>query len=402
MALNTELTIPDTLLDEFKTCTRSHYNGKLEIETCTGHKFSFYYRLGRIVWASGGAHPLRRFRRNITQYCPQINLDTIQLQAGNQDIEYWDYQVLEGLYNKQKIKREQVTQIIYSTIGELLFDLTQQTSCNISACQRNKQVILEAPLSLSSTSISLEHIFQSWNSWSKAGLASFSPNLAPVLRQPEQLQHIVNPAVYEKFVKLMKGHYTLRDLAAKAKQDVLAISRSLLPYILRGFVELVKVEDFRLFTKETKNISIQTQSSKTPLIACIDNSPRVCWLLEQIITHHGMKFVGIHNPAKIIPTLTERKPDLILLDLNMPVLDGYEVCAQIQRISSLAKTPVVILTDNDSLFNRIRASLAGANDFITKPVVADKVMDMVHKYLHVHTTSLHYSPMVSKFQVSYV
>lgn len=402
MAFHTESTIPDTLLNEFKTCTRLHYNGKLEIETCTGHKFSFYYRLGRIVWASGGAHPLRRFRRNITQYCPQINLDTIQFQAGNQDIEYWDYQVLEALYNKQKIKREQVTQIIYSTIGELLFDLTQQTSCHISACQRNKEVILEAPLSLSSTAISIEHIFQSWNSWSKAGLASFSPNLAPVLRQPEQLQHLINPALYDKFVKLMQGKYTLRDLAVKAKQDVLAISRFLLPYILRGFVELVKVEDFRLFTKETKNISIQTESSKTPLIACIDASPRICWLLEQIITHHSMNFVGIHNPLQILPTLIARKPDLIFLDLKMPVINGYEVCSQIQRISSLAKTPVVILTDSDGLFNRMRAKVAGSNDFITKPVVADKVMGMVRKHLHVDTTSLHYSPMGSKFEVSYV
>ncbi|BAZ10677.1 response regulator receiver protein [Calothrix sp. NIES-4071] len=402
MALLSESIIPDTLLNEFKTCTRLYYNGKLDIELCTGYKFSFYYRLGRIVWASGGAHPLRRWKRNIAQYCPQINLDTIKLQADSQDIEYWDYQVLEALYKNQKIKREQVIQIIYSTIGELLFDLTQQTSCNISACQRDKEVILEAPMSLSSTAVSLEHIFQSWHCWSEAGLANFSPNLAPVLRLPEQLQHVVNPAVYDKFVKLMKGNYTLRDIAAKAKQDVLSIGRSLLPYILRGFVELVKVEDFRLFTKETKNICIRTQSLKTPLIACIDDSLRDCWLLEDIITHYGMKFVGIHNPLKILPTLTERKPDLIFLDLAMPVIDGYQVCSQIQRISSLAKTPVVILTDSNGLFNRMRAQVAGSNDFIPKPVAADQVMDMVRKHLHVNITSLDYSSMGSKFEVSYV
>ncbi|GJD21614.1 response regulator receiver protein [Rivularia sp. IAM M-261] len=377
MALHTELTIPDTLLNEFKTCTRLNYNGKLEIETSTGHNFSFYYRLGRIVWASGGAHPLRRWKRNITQYCPQINVDTIQLQVNNQSVEHWDYQVLEALYKNEKIKREQEVQIINSTIGELLFDLTQQTSCNISSCQRNKEIILEAPVSLSSTAMSLEHIFQSWRSWTAAGLAKFSPDLAPLLKQPEQLQHIVNPAVYDNFFKLMKGKYTLRDLATKAKQDVLAISRFLLPYISRGFVELVKVDDFRL----------STQPAKTPLIACIDNSPRVCWLMEQIITHHGVNFVGIHNPLKILPTLTERKPDLIFLDLNMPAINGYEICAQIQSIPSLAKTPIVILTDNDGLFNRIRTSLAGANDFITKPVVADKVMDLVHKHLHVKLPS---------------
>lgn len=402
MALLTESIIPDTLLNEFKNCTRLHYNGKLEIESSTGHKFSFYYRLGRIVWASGGAHPLRRWYRNMAQYCPQINLDTIQLQGDNQDIEHWDYQVLEALYKNQKIKLEQLIQIVYSTIGELLFDLTQQTSCHISAYQRNKEVILEAPMSLSSTVVSLEHIFQSWHSWSEAGLAGFSPDLAPVLRRPEQLQHVVNPAVYDKFVKLMKGKYTLRDLAAKVKKDVLAISRFLLPYISQGFVELIKVEDFRLMPKETKNISIQTQSSKTPLIACIDHSPRVCWLMEQIITHHDMKFIGIHNPLKILPTLTERKPDLIFLDLNMPVIDGYEVCLQIQRISSLAKTPIIILTDNNSLFNKIRAKVAGSNDFISKPVIADKVMDMVRKHLHVSTTSLHDSVIIPKFEVSYV
>jgi two-component system, chemotaxis family, response regulator PixG len=386
MVLLSKSIIPTSLLDEFKTCTRLQFNGKLDIQSCKGYKFSFYYRLGRIVWATGAAHPFRRFLRHMAQYCPQINLDTIQLHAEDVAIEHWEYQVLELLCKKQKINRQQVISIVDTTICELLFDLAQQVNCTTIVCQRNQDVILDAPMSLSSTDMSLQSTYESWHSWSEAGLASFSPDSAPVLRQPEQLQNLVSPTVYENFVKIMMGKYTLRDLAVKTKQDVLTITRSLLPYVLRGIIELVEVKDSALFTK--KQVKEQTQvhinsfqntsisrtnllKSKPPLIACIDDSPQICMLLEKIIVANGMKFVGIQNPLNILSTLIEQKPDFIFLDLIMPVTNGYEVCSQIRRVSSLVNVPVIILTGSDGIFDRMRAKVAGSTDFITKPVVEE-------------------------------
>ncbi|WP_341528236.1 response regulator [Nostoc sp. UHCC 0302] len=386
---HSELTVSNNLFNEFKTCTELQYNGKLNIKSLKGHQWTFYYRLGRIVWATGGTHPFRRWRRHLAQNCPQIDVDKLQLRMQDISIDYWDYRLLEILYKKQKIQREQIQTIAENTISELLFDISQQGNFTSLSCNRSQEVILETPMSFTSADMSMKHTQDLWKIWSEAGLANFSPDLAPVLRRPEQLQQLVNPSVYKNFVNLINGKHTLRDLATKMKQSVLPLSRSLLPYILKGIIELMEVADLPLLITEANNNLNPTQPKKSiaPLIACVDDSPQVCKMLEEIITSNGLRFIKIQDAVQALPTLIEHKPDLIFLDLIMPVASGYEICTQLRRISAFANTPVIILTGNDGLLDRVRAKVAGSTDFLAKPVVADRVMGIVRKYLARQTSS---------------
>ncbi|YAF98431.1 MAG: response regulator [Nodularia sp. CChRGM 3473] len=380
-----ELIISNNILNEFKTCTQLQYNGSLKIKSLKGHQWTFYYRLGRMVWATGGTHPFRRWRRNMAQYCPQIDVDKMQLRSYDISIDYWDYRLLEILYKKQIIQREQIHAIVENTIAELLFDLAKQTDFVSASCDRSQEVILETPMSFTSANVSMKQMQDSWKIWSEAGLANFSPDLAPVLRKPEQLQQQVSASVYKNFVSLINGKYTLRDLATKMKQSIVPITRSLLPYILKGIIELVEVPDLPLSVVQVKinPISTQPKKSTAPLIACVDDSPQVCKILEEIITSHGLRFIKIEDAVQALPTLIQDKPDLIFLDLMMPIASGYEICTQLRRISAFANTPVIILTGNDGLLDRVRAKVVGSTDFLTKPVSADKVMSVVRKYLPV-------------------
>lgn len=375
----------NTILDEFKTCTELQYNGYLNIKSPKGHKWTFYYRLGRIVWATGGSHPFRRWRRNMAQYCPHIDIDKLNLRREDIEINYWDYRILEILYKRQKIQREQIHAFVENTVAELLFDLAQQTNFVSASCERSQEVILETPMSFTSANVSMKQMQDSWKIWSEAGLANFSPDLAPVLRKPEQLQEQVSEAVYNNFVNLINGKYTLRDLAAKMKQSLVAVTRSLLSYILKGIIELVEVPDLPLSVTAVKNnpVAPQRQKSTAPLVACVDDSPQVCKILEEIIVSHGLRFIKIQDAIQALPTLIQDKPDLIFLDLIMPIANGYEICTQLRRVSAFTNTPVIILTGNDGLLDRVRAKVVGATDFMTKPVSTDKVMNVVRKYLPV-------------------
>ncbi|MEH1784221.1 response regulator [Nostoc sp.] len=375
--------ISNNLVNEFKTCTQLQYNGKLSIKSSKGSQWTFYYRLGRIVWATGGTHPFRRWRRHIAQNCPQIDVDKLQLRVQDLSIDYWDYKLIEVFYKKQKIQREQIQSIAENTIAELLFDLALQGNFASISCNRSQEVILETPMSFTSAEMSVKHMQDSWKIWSEAGLANFSPDLAPVLRRPEQLEQMVSPSVYKNFVNLINGKFTLRDLAMKMKQSVLPLTRSLLPYILKGIIELVEVPDLPLGVTEVNNNSTTTQAKKrtVPLVACVDDSPQVCKMLEDIITSNGLRFVKIQDAVQALPTLIQDKPDLIFLDLIMPVASGYEICTQLRRISTFSNTPIIILTGSDGLLDRVRAKVVGSTDFLTKPVVADKVMSIVRKYL---------------------
>ncbi len=109
-------------------------------------------------------------------------------------------------------------------------------------------------------------------------------------------------------------------------------------------------------------------------------------MLEQIMIPNGFRFIKIQDAVQALPILIEHKPDLIFLDLVMPVASGYEICAQLRRISLFANTPVIILTGSDGLLDRVRAKVVGSTDFITKPVAVDKVMAVVRKYVQAPST----------------
>jgi two-component system, chemotaxis family, response regulator PixG len=378
-----ELIFSDNLVNEFKTCTQLQYNGELNIKSSKGSQWTFYYRLGRIVWATGGTHPFRRWRRHIAQNCPQIDVDKLHLRLQDVSIDCWDYRLLEKFYKAQKIQREQINSITENTIVELLFDLALQGNFASISYNRSQGVILETPMSFTSAETSVKQMQDSWKTWSEAGLANFSPDLAPVLRRPAQLEQMVSPFVYKNFVNLINGKFTLRDLAVKMKQNVLTLTRSLLPYILKGIIELVEVPDIPLVVTEVNNKSTTEQAKKpiAPLIACVDDSPQVCKMLEDIITSNGLRFVKIQDAVQALPILIQDKPDVIFLDLIMPVASGYEICTQLRRIPAFAKTPIIILTGSDGLLDRVRAKVVGSTDFLTKPVIADKVMAIIRKYL---------------------
>ncbi|MBO3464177.1 response regulator, partial [Aetokthonos hydrillicola] len=212
---------------------------------------------------------------------------------------------------------------------------------------------------------------------------------------------------YRNFLNIINGRYTLRELAIKVKQDLLVLSRSLLPYIRKEIIELVEVADLPLPLPQTQSVNqtpnvrpiqstIQspsvTQSHNTVhknktimesglLIACVDDSPQTSEILQKILTPQGLSFIGIQDSVQAIPILIERKPDLIFLDLIMPIANGYEICAQLRRVSVLTNTPVVILTGSDGLVDRVRAKMVGATDFLSKPVVAQKVIAMINKHV---------------------
>lgn len=69
----------------------------------------------------------------------------------------------------------------------------------------------------------------------------------------------------------------------------------------------------------------------------------------------------------------------------MPYTSGYEICAQLRKISFFAKTPIIILTGSNGIFDRTRAKVVGSTDFLNKPIVVDQVMAMLNKYLPVQS-----------------
>jgi len=392
-------------IDYLLSLSPKHFSGRLDILNSEKHQWSIYFDKGRIDWATGGVHPRRRWRRNLMKYCPNVSVDAvIPLENSVEDARF--YTLLTVLLKEQQISEAQVVGITKSTVAEVVFDLIQEQELE----DENDSVfytcdgrdVLKQPIMRVSVYEVLEEVQQQWEGWRKAKLTNYSPNLAPVLKQPRKLQQQVSATVYKKLKTAMSKGLTLRDLAVYLKQDLLRFTSYLMPYMHQGTIELVEVADLAnpLMAKPKtnhKNKATKREINKTisqkppalnkqdlgkaPLIACIDDCPLTQKLLKGILTTAGYRFFGIQQAVMALPALIEQKPDLILLDLVMPIANGYEICAQIRRVSVLKNIPVVILTGRDGLVDRVRATIVGCSDFIAKPVEAEKVLKVIEKYL---------------------
>jgi chemotaxis family two-component system response regulator PixG len=158
----------------------------------------------------------------------------------------------------------------------------------------------------------------------------------------------------------------------------LQVVNSLLPYIQSGIFGLVDVPDLL----ELNDSFDEGYSNRDrPLIACVDDSLMVSHMMEQIISMAGYRFMAINDPENAITSLISRQPDLIFLDVVMPNLSGYDLCAQLRKHPEFAETPVIFLTSNSGLIDRIRAKMVGSSDFLKKTVDADELLQKIVQHL---------------------
>jgi len=106
-------------------------------------------------------------------------------------------------------------------------------------------------------------------------------------------------------------------------------------------------------------------------VLVVDDHPANVAFLRQLLVQQGLDRVYTETDARAVPgQLAEHKPDLVLLDLRMPHVDGFAVLAQIQQFAAGSYLPVMVLTADTTLVARNRALAEGAQDFLTKPVDA--------------------------------
>ncbi|MGL5793991.1 MAG: response regulator, partial [Waterburya sp.] len=125
-----------------------------------------------------------------------------------------------------------------------------------------------------------------------------------------------------------------------------------------------------------------------PLIACIDDSPQICKIMEQIVTQGGYRCISIQESLQALPSLIKADPDFIFLDIGMPIVNGYEICTQVRRVTKLKNIPIVFLTGNDGIIDRVRAKVSGANAFMPKPIEVDKIINIIDKFINNNSNSL--------------
>ncbi|MEO0394805.1 MAG: response regulator [Cyanobacteria bacterium P01_A01_bin.137] len=127
--------------------------------------------------------------------------------------------------------------------------------------------------------------------------------------------------------------------------------------------------------------TLPNSAAEAPTIVYVDDSPVDSQVMAGIVRGAGYSFSDITESLDAIPLLLEHKPQLIFLDLVMPFTNGYELCAQIRRTAAFKRTPIIIVTNNNGIIDRVRAKIVGASGFFSKPVKQQRVLTVLAKYL---------------------
>lgn len=125
----------------------------------------------------------------------------------------------------------------------------------------------------------------------------------------------------------------------------------------------------------------KTLSKSTYTIACIDDSPTVLNAINSFLDDKSFSVVMINDPVRALMQVVRIKPDLILLDVSMPNLDGYELCSLLRKHSLFKNTPIVMVTGNTGFLDRAKAKLVRASGYLTKPFNQSELLKMVFKHL---------------------
>jgi twitching motility two-component system response regulator PilG len=97
--------------------------------------------------------------------------------------------------------------------------------------------------------------------------------------------------------------------------------------------------------------------------------------------------VNIKEPFKALTTLLHAKPDLILMDINMPEIDGYQLCSLCNKSSALKGIPIIMLTGRSGILDRVKAKMVGSVGYICKPFLPQELVQAINSYIPVNLHS---------------
>lgn len=116
-------------------------------------------------------------------------------------------------------------------------------------------------------------------------------------------------------------------------------------------------------------------------ILIVDDNPANLRLLAEMLGQNGYTVRAASSGAQTLKTVTMRPPELILLDIRMPEMDGFEVCEQLKRLPFGAEIPVIFLSALGEVEDKVRAFAVGGVDYITKPYQAEEVLVRVGNHI---------------------
>ncbi|MBW4663282.1 MAG: response regulator [Chroococcus sp. CMT-3BRIN-NPC107] len=403
--------------------------------------WSIYLEQGKITYASHSIEPFDRLDchlRRLAHRIPSLsseNRTKLRLMfekesEGEQLNINPDYQAICWLIEHRYLSAEQAKILIEGLVKEVIESFLLVTEGSYELCSFSETTSGFCHLSLSSLIKYAQKQLQAWQ------------NLLPEINSPYQCPYLdsarreqqLAPELQQKLTAILKG-FSFRHLAILLNQDELRLAQSLYPYIKAGNISLQpphspfdrlpnfanssseeQIKSYPLALKISNSKSIVASSlessatqlpkipprtpqsvnvvsepinnlpeaptnKKTYKIVCVDDSPAMLKELSYFLDDESFAVSTISDPIKALMQIVRVKPDLILLDVKMAGIDGYELCRLLRNHSFFKATPIIMVTGNTGIIDRVKARMIGASGYLTKPFSQSDLLKIVFRHL---------------------
>lgn len=360
--------------------TSSHHNNKLGGEGASIYRLKqqswfVFFLNGQIIYCQEGESSLSRISDYLRHYRVEMRLTDKQI-ASLPSTDAPEYAYLWALLERNIINPKIAGSIIHGLVHETLFDL-------LSLHQGNFIFHQGAPLApqLNTFEIApfVTKITKQVQEWKELYPHIQSPEQLPVLSDKVHLQSSLPEATVNKLQHWADGKTSLRQLARYLNRDILTVAKAIYPYVQQSWLQLVYSDTTKI---DTHPVDAKLKGKHRGRIVCIDDAIAIGETINSILQAQGYEAIALTNPLEALSLVFQLKPDLILCDIAMSELEGYEVCAMLRHSRAFRLTPIIMLTGKDGFIDRVKASMVGATDYLTKPFTDTELLMLVEKYIN--------------------
>ena len=297
----------------------------------------------------------------------------------------------EALNQVLTIEQTSITIINVCLSGTPVINFTWQDLIQKDYIDSWKKVraYLDSPLSL--LYLDQNKAFDFYKSWKN--ITQNNPDFT-AFAETQKISDFVNP-LFEKIC--------LYDLASRLSIDYLTMAKYLHIFFEQGLIESSphNVKKTRPSPKYNSRKSVVNQEKKVvspvhhnkilpknkeknnqknlPIIACIDDSKTVQTQVQMTLNPAGYRVISVIDATNALRQLSRNMPVLILMDINMPDINGYDLCSMLKRSQKFQNVPIIMLTGREGIIDRMRAKLVGADQYLTKPFEPQDLINMIQK-----------------------
>jgi len=190
--------------------------------------------------------------------------------------------------------------------------------------------------------------------------------------------------------QVMRRGLSFRQLSLFLNKDELHVAQILSPYIEHRMIHLRNPQSpldrlpnipKPIQIEEKKKISSVSWPVKKHKVVCIDDSPTILQEIQRFLNKDRFAVTAVDDPVQASSIIFRLKPDLILLDITMPKINGYKLCGLLRSSNVFNDTPIIMVTGNTGMIDKARAKLAGATDYFTKPFTQAGLIAIIDKHL---------------------